>query len=257
MSLLGSYGARKDRKIYGNCQVYSPDNILMFRCDEKRAKWYLIRDLAEVVGDNPFSIRLNFKPKGLGNHNKQFGLVEMKNICVVCGIDEYLTRHHVIPHCYRKYFPLCLKSHNFHDVLSMCVNCHEKYERKADDLKIELSIKYKSPIGGEVQNSKEVLKYTKIAKTLLISKEIPRYRQKVLKNKLKEYFGIKRLTKLKISQISDIKTLIVKKTHGQIVIEKVTNLQEFVEMWRYHFISNNDCKFLPKDWNIKTKIENE
>lgn len=27
----------KDRKLYGNCKVYSPFGVLMFRCDLKRA----------------------------------------------------------------------------------------------------------------------------------------------------------------------------------------------------------------------------
>lgn len=42
----------KDRKIYGNWQVQSPDGILMFRCESKKANWYLSRDLAESVSEN-------------------------------------------------------------------------------------------------------------------------------------------------------------------------------------------------------------
>jgi hypothetical protein len=39
----------RKKKIYGNYQVFSPDNVLMFRCDEKKANWYLDRDLAEKI----------------------------------------------------------------------------------------------------------------------------------------------------------------------------------------------------------------
>jgi len=82
----------KDRKIYGNWQVQSPDGILMFRCDEKKANWYLNRNLGEVIKTSPLIVKLKFKPRGLGNHNKSFGLSEMGNKCVTCGDEEYLTR---------------------------------------------------------------------------------------------------------------------------------------------------------------------
>lgn len=258
MSLIKSYGVSKNRKIYGNCQILSPEGILMFRCDEKRLNWYLKRNLAEVVSTNPLTAKLKFKPKGLGNHNKPFGLTEMNNICVVCGTQNFLTRHHVVPACYRKNFPLKIKSHNFHDVLSVCVNCHESYERKADQLKKELSILYNAPINGELQTNSDLVKFSKIAYTLLSSQisNIPKSRVEFLKNKIKVKFGIKRLTKSSLFKISKLK-LVTSRTHGKMVMDKVEDIQQFVEIWREHFVDNNDCKFLPKNWNIKTKIQNE
>ena len=137
MGLLNT--VTKDRKIYGNCQVLSPEGHLMFRCESKKANWYLKRDLADIITDEPLVIKLKFQPNGLGNHNKNYGLSEMENICVVCGSDEFLTRHHVVPICYRKYFPIEKKSHNFHDVLSVCAVCHESYEKFAFDFKLSLA----------------------------------------------------------------------------------------------------------------------
>ena len=84
----------KDKKIYGNCQVLSPEGILMFRCDQKKANWYLNRDLADPINNDPLVIKLKFEPKGLGNHAKPFGLTEMVNKCVNCGSEEFLTKHH-------------------------------------------------------------------------------------------------------------------------------------------------------------------
>lgn len=258
MSLYKSYGVTKDRKIYGNCQMLSPDDILMFRCDEKKINWYLRRNLATIVSDNPIVAKLKFNPKGLGNHQKQFGLTEMSNNCVVCGSKEFLTRHHVIPYCYRKFFPLKLKSHNFHDVLSMCVTCHETYERKADLLKQSISDEYSAPINGEITNNKDIVKYTKMAMTLLRENlsNIPPKRLKFLKNELKCKFLIKRLTKKRLVEISTIRNF-VNRTHGEIVMSKVQDIQKFVELWREHFINNNYCKYLPQNWDIKTKVDNE
>jgi len=155
-----------DRKIYGNCKVLSPENILMFRCDFKKANWYLSRNLGEVVEEEPLTIRLKFEPKGLGNHNKEWGLSEMSNKCVVCGDKEFLTKHHVVPHSYRRFFPIEIKSHNFHDVLSVCVGCHADYELMADDLKLEISENFDAPLSGEVSIS-NMMKHIRMASTLL------------------------------------------------------------------------------------------
>ena len=245
----------ENKKIYGNCQVLSPDGILMFRCDEKKLNWYLDRNLAEEIDfdDNRRTIRLTFTPRGLGNHEKEFGLSEMKNLCVICGTDKFLTKHHIVPICYRKYFPIEYKSHNFHDVLSICIDCHESYERKADELKLKLSIEYNAPLNGEIEINRDLIKFVKIANTLL-RKDIliPKIRKEKIKNELKEYLNIKRLTNNQLNKIIELSPSKIKKTHGEMVIEKIDSIQDFVEMWRNHFISNNDCKNLPENWSIKT-----
>lgn len=247
----------KDNKIYGNCQVLSPDGILMFRCDEKKANWYLKRDLADIVSRKPLTVKLNFKPNGLGNHNREFGLSEMPNICVVCGTKDFLNKHHVVPYCYRRYLPTNIKSHNHHDVLSTCIDCHERYERMADELKKELSIKYNSPLNGEVEDTKDIVRYCKISSTILNDNNIPKWRIKELKDQVKSFFGIKRLTKARLLKMTEEvkKNTVLKKTHGQIVIEKIDNIQEFVEMWRRHFIDNMNPKYLPSDWSINNKVK--
>lgn len=260
MSLEISYGVNKDRKIYGNCQVISKDDILMFRCDKKRANWYLKtidsktgESIGELVKEDPYTVRLKFEPKGLGNHNKEFGLTEMPNRCVSCGTEEYLTRHHVVPYCYRRYFPLKLKSHNFHDVLPLCVFCHEKYERSADKLKEQLAIEYKAPINGEKIENKDLIKYIKISNMLILKGELPKSRVRRMRKVIKDGLGIKRLTSDKLLEISKTKITFIKRTHGEIVINNISDIQIFIETWRNHFVSNNDCSYLPKNWSIKTK----
>lgn len=226
----------------------------MFRCDHKKVDWYLKRNLGEVVKKNPLTVRLKFKPKGLGNHNKSWGLSEMSNKCVVCGGKEFLTKHHVVPSLYKKYFPLQIKSHNFHDVLSVCVSCHEKYERYADELKLELSSKYNAPINGEVKKNK-LFRYSKMASTLLRDDiNIPKERINQLRDEIKSFFGIKRLTQARLKSMVGIRPTVIKKTHGKMVISKIDNLQSFVEMWREHFIDKMNPKFLPKNWSIKNNI---
>lgn len=243
----------KDRKIYGNCQVMSPDGHLMFRCDTKKANWYLKRDLADVVVDNPLTVKLKFQPKGLGNHNKNYGLSIIENICVVCGSDEFLTRHHVVPFCYRKFLPLEKKSHNFHDVLSVCADCHEKYEKHAFDFKLQLADKYSAPINGELFDNKDIIKIKKMANCLIdteISKSIPKRRMLEIKKEIKSYFSWKTLSKKRLSKIVDSEVKIYNRTHGEIVISKIDDVDSFIKDWRNHFLNHNDCNYLPKNWSV-------
>lgn len=242
----------KDRKIYGNWQVHSPEGILMFRCDEKKAMWYVNRKLGSVVSDNPKTVQLNFKPNGLGNHQRKYGLNEMINICVVCGTTHFLTRHHVVPHCYRKYFPIEIKSHNFHDVLSLCIDCHDRYERKADDYKLQLSNLYDAPINGERVDNKQILRVKRLASSLNNFKYLmPIKRVNEIKLEIKKILGLKKLHKSRLKKILNVKIEYSKRTHGEIVVSKVEDIEEFMKSWRKHFIENNNCKFLPKNWSIE------
>jgi hypothetical protein len=242
----------KDRKIYGNYKVFSPDGFLMFRCDIKKANWYLSRNLADMIDSDPFNIKLKFEPKGLGNHNKNYGLTEMDNKCVVCGTNEFLTRHHVVPICYRRYFPVHVKSHNFHDVLSLCVGCHENYETFAFEYKLKLADEYDVPINGELCVNKDLLKIKRLVSCLdeETYPNIPNWRIKEMKNEIKSHFSWKKLTKKRIKNIVNTNISISSRTHGEIVISKVSDIYTFIRDWRKHFIENMDCKYLPKNWSI-------
>lgn len=240
--------------IYGNYRVKSPEGILMFRCDEKKANWYLSRDLAEILPKEVLTIRLKFKPRGLGNHNKSFGLKEMKNICVNCGKTSELNRHHVVPYCYRKFFPESIKSHNFHDVLSLCVDCHENYERKATDFKIELADIYNAPINGDLINNKDLIKARKLASCLLNNgHQMPKNRVNEVKNEIKSFFGLKKLHKKRLENLMNLELKIINKTHGELVVSQINNIDDFMTSWRKHFIENNDCKYLPLDWSVENE----
>src|SRR5271166_1799420 len=94
------------RPLYDNCCVYSIDGALLFKSNKKRALWYVERNLATVLKEDPFEIKLNFITKGLGHKDDPFYLQSRDNICIVCGSEAELTRHHIVPFCFRRFFPL-------------------------------------------------------------------------------------------------------------------------------------------------------
>jgi len=244
----------------------------MFRCEEKRIRWYLNRNLAEKTSENPVTIRLKFTPKGLGNHNRAFGLYEMENRCVNCGSEEYLTRHHVVPFCYRKHFPEKYKNHNCHDVLSLCRECHENYERKADQLKEDLAkthgvstngivLKY-NIVNEIIQHNRITIHESHMRKiisncNLLLRKDlksIPESRINEVKQEVRNFLG-REYTDHDLSEICKMKPTILQKTHGEVVVGNISDIQSFIEMWRRHFVDNNQCRHMPKNWNIKHRTD--
>lgn len=50
--------------------------------------------------------------------------------------------HHLIPLRFRRWLALSVKSHNCHDVLSLCVSCHEHAEDVSASLERELAAEY-------------------------------------------------------------------------------------------------------------------
>jgi len=49
---------------YENCRILSPEGVGLATCGLKKVRWYLERDLAELVSEDPAVIRLKFTPKG-------------------------------------------------------------------------------------------------------------------------------------------------------------------------------------------------
>lgn len=241
----------KSNKIYGNCQVLSPEGILMFRCDNKKANWYLSRNFAITLSDDPLTIQLTFEPKGLGNYNRPYGLIELENKCVDCGTEEDLTRHHVVPFCYRKHFPEEYKSHNHHDVLPLCVECHTNYELHADELKKDFAKMYNAPVDGKWDDIDDMsIRVAKIATALsLHSDVIPYDKKEKLMSELAMLLGhtdfLDSLDYLMIRPKAEMR-----KSHGEMVVEQLLSIDDFIITWREHFILKCKPKYLPKNWDI-------
>lgn len=46
--------------------MLAPDGDLLCYCDTTRVKWYLKKNLATVVSEKPYIIKLNFEPTARG-----------------------------------------------------------------------------------------------------------------------------------------------------------------------------------------------
>ena len=271
-----------------NWKVYHPSGRHMFTCGEKKAYWYLERNLAELTGER--MIKLTFIPKGNGfEDDEEFGRSSRIVQCVVTGISEGLQRHHIVPYCYRTYFPEIYKSKNHHDVVLMNFEIHSEYEQKANEFKDEIATIYNVKTIGEL-NAEYTLKLRELGKPNAIIlntihsifKIYGRLSREELIDKLHyvadnsnlpfetlvkyNYIQLFKLYQLlredHINEIYEFKGIYRKQyDHGYHVVQKLDTeekIEDFVKLWRNHFVDTMQPLFMPTGWSvdfrIKTKI---
>ena len=96
---------------------------------------------------DPYTVQLNFEPSGRPGAEDSYYLNFKNNICVVCGSDHSYMRKNIVPHDYRRYFPLVMKDHHSHDIVLMCPDCHCLSNYHDDRLRKELATNYDAPLG--------------------------------------------------------------------------------------------------------------
>lgn len=90
---------------------------------------------------------LLFEPKGRPeDEGNDFYIQSKKNICVGCGEGNHYLRYRIIPSCYRIHFPEHLKSHRSHDIVLLCVDCHETAHTAAEKYKKQVAAEFGIPL---------------------------------------------------------------------------------------------------------------
>lgn len=260
-------GAKIENKnrLYGNIQVFSPDMRPMFKTNLKKVNWYLnsgSEKLAEVVEwdtelNIPKSIKLTFEPNGLGHYNRgiidEYFLSDKENICVVTGNNDWteLTKHHIVPFMYRKWFPDEYKSRNCHDIVLITRQKHYEYEELANQLKDDIAIELGIPTLSEYSRRiSRKTSYLGVANAIL-SPNI------AMENKIDLYIKFTNKTGF-VPTTENINAYIksckneykMAEFYGKFVFEKITDYQYFIERWRQHFIDTMKPKFMPKGWKV-------
>lgn len=229
---------------YSNIGMYSPDGKLMSYVSEQKANWYLSRGLAEFINGEKTRLQLKFTPQGLGNHNHPFHMAPKPNICVVCGTEESLTRHHCVPRCFRKFFPESLKINASHDVVVMCDDCHSNYEQYASALKNELTAISKD----EKQAQQDYIRVLKFA-TASMDERVPESRRIELRQMINDHFK-REVSDDEIRELASLKRPNYRKDMWRDIVSKQEDLESFIKMWRKHFIEIAQPKYLPEHWTI-------
>ena len=268
-----------------NWKVYNPDGRHMFTCGEKKATWYLERDLAIQIGLD--EIQFTFDPRGNGfEDNEVFGRNIREPICVVGGHREGLQRHHIVPYCYRTYFPVRYKSKNHHDVVLINHIHHSDYEVEATKFKDEIAKIYGVKTIGELNIEytgvlRDIGKKNGILLNMLhsIFRSYGKASPEITIDKLKfvsAETGIPYETMVTYNYVQLYKLyLLIKEVHthetdefkaanrmmydhGDHVAQKLDSeekIEEFVKLWRNHFIDTMHPEFMPDGWSVDFRIK--
>lgn len=235
---------------YDNCPLLGPDGLVLCYISNRRAKWYLERDLAVIENDDPFSVRLKFEPRGAGTRDDPYSHQIRLNQCVVCGVEDGLTKHHVVPRAFRRHFPNDIKDHDNHDVLMLCCDCHLGYEIEASRFHRELCERYGVPYKrGDCLRSPRAY-CSNLAKSLLRhGDKIPAVRQEEMRAKIIEIFGyLPDLAKLAGERWMQLRYDRAN-SYGRRVVE-LSGVEEISKLWRRHFIETMQPRHLPPYWDV-------
>jgi 3-methyladenine DNA glycosylase AlkC len=270
---------------YTGHKLLSKQGLLLAKIPEKRFYWYLRKNLATQVDER--TIQLNFDAKGDGNNGDAFYMSEQLNQCVCCGDQSHYTRHHVVPHEYRRYFPVTMKASNSHDILLLCSECHEIYETEAMKLKKDICDKYNVTINGEgKERDKEILKGKSCANALLNHRsKLPESRLNELLLQMNTFLKAKNMIPEDTDLTSDVSDQMLKDvidldewigldnfvTHGEGVVNTILDgidrndpsnedeilkrLDDFAISWRCHFIDIMKPKFINEHWDPRRTLK--
>lgn len=181
-------------------------------------------------------------------------------VCCVCGAaNRRMNLHHVVPGCYRKPLHHDRNYHDFYDIVTTCVPCHDTYEKKyALYLKCELSDRYGVPRGGSG------LVYPHGSSAIRAAGALLRHCDKIPDNRVAELWAEIVSHLGREPKKSDIVELARKRwnimpgpeyvSNGELVVALVEDMQAFWRMWREHFVQKMKPKFLPSHWDTNREV---
>ncbi|KAM7159144.1 exonuclease 3'-5' domain-containing protein 2 [Molossus nigricans] len=255
------YSARKS-PLYDNCFLHAPDGQPLCTCDRRKAQWYLDKGIGELVSEEPFVVKLQFEPAGRPESPGDYYLMVKENLCVVCGKKDSYIRKNVIPHEYRKHFPVEMKDHNSHDVLLLCTSCHAISNYYDNHLKQQLAKEFQAPIGSEeglrLLEDPERRQMRSGARALLSAESLPAQRKEELLRALREFYSTDTVTDEMLQEAASLETRISNESyipHGLKVVRchsqgGLRSLMQLESRWRQHFLDSMQPKHLPQQWSV-------
>ena len=256
----------RDKPLYENCFLLGPDGQVLATVNRTKASWYIHKGLGEMTCEDPLTVKLFFEPSGRPMPDADYYTTIKENVCVVCEGTESFVRKMIIPHDYRRYFPMDLKDQMSHDVLLMCLSCHHFAQQWDEQLRQRLAKQYNAPLGMADQclnkDHAQISKVRSAAKALHFSgAKIPAVRRAELMSLLQKHCGDGvEVTGEKIAELAEMK--VKNENYGGLHRKRVVEafvaenrLAEFIRLWRQHFLDNMKPKHLPPMWSVEHNLD--
>ena len=119
-----------------------------------------------------FTVRLKFGGKKDRTSADKFYQTSKKDECVICGTKKQLIKYYIVPQCYRKHFPIEIKSHSSHDIVLLCHDLHQASQQKEGILRRRLCKLYGiEDLNKRLNLDKILVNISKAAKTYIHNKD--------------------------------------------------------------------------------------
>eukprot|EP00095_Tigriopus_kingsejongensis_P011431 maker-scaffold222_size251774-snap-gene-0.18 protein:Tk11431 transcript:maker-scaffold222_size251774-snap-gene-0.18-mRNA-1 annotation:"exonuclease 3 -5 domain-containing protein 2-like isoform x2" len=257
--------------LYHNARLLAPDGQPLCVCDTKKAAWYVKKGLATQISEEPFTVQLLFEPSGRPEGEAgEYYLTTKENVCVVCGDSHSYVRKYIVPHEYRKHFPEIMRDHQSHDILLMCVQCHQKSNLFDFGLRHQLATECNAPIGTEedikVREDFDLKKVRSAARALEKHNQdgkqlIPPHRVVELEKIMQDYYQVTDVNQAVLARGSNLEATILNSNycpHGKKVVDhfvETCGLIPLEKRWRHHFLNTMKPKYLPPLWSVDHQQE--
>jgi exonuclease 3'-5' domain-containing protein 2 len=212
-------------------------------CSKKKKDWYLQEGIVKPVGDDAIQFLVE---TAVDFREKHPEALSYKDCCVVCGTKEGLSSHHVVPYSFVEFFTNDWKDYCEHDVVYLCVKCHNKYEKSSHQFRMELLKKY------GVSAAYDRIKGQAIAAANTIRKrKVPNNVKEKLLGRIVRYLNKTQITDQDIKAVSKLKLVEKEEDRPSAqLVRNLTDIGEFCALWRDHFIKTMKPKHLTKGWDI-------
>lgn len=234
-----------------NCKMYSNDGSLIGICSKGKYEWYIEKGIAEPISED--ELRLKFEPKY--RNNIQLAKIVFKtNRCVVCGNEEDLKKCHIVPLAYKRLFPDEKKSHVSNDIVLLCKEHTDEWEKICmlyhNELKDDYNIKETDFIDKIKHSLKKKCAFVK--RQIENKEEIPNKTYQELEEYIEYFDG--EITQEKINEFSDCS--IIKQIDGtnnvyEYIMKEINEnntLSTFIMNWKELFVQNMNPEFLEDDF---------
>ncbi|XP_037076993.1 exonuclease 3'-5' domain-containing protein 2-like [Pollicipes pollicipes] len=257
-----AYSLRKTQ-LYDNARLVAPDDQPLSVVENTKARWYVQKGLGDVIQEEPLVVKLRFEPAGrpqLEGEHGHYYLQEKDNCCVKCGASDGYVKKNIVPQEYRKHFPEIMKSHQSHDVLLMCLPCHQQSNCLDLALRHQLALECGAPIGTEtdvkVREDKDLRRVKSAGRALLKNRDkLPLERAAELEQVICGYYGVEDVTDGVLQRAVDVKTNRLNDEyvpHGEAVYRHFCKLGlvQLERRWRQHFLDSMRPAHLPRLWSV-------
>ncbi|KAL3935504.1 MAG: hypothetical protein SGBAC_008991 [Bacillariaceae sp.] len=256
------------KPMYDNIEMYDPDGDLLCTIAQKKANWYVKKDLATWNNTTTkTAIHLKFKPQGKSEN--VYNQSQKQNVCVSCGDDKHHMRHYVVPYCYRTLLPEKYKTHMPHDIVIMCPDCHLNCEQATQRRQKELegTLRKDPSTAQKVIPSKELYHVRSCALAIL------NHGDKLPPLKMEEYKKVIRrhrkhldeqeeeVSKEILQEAIDMEFTIPNENFipgAQLVIDDLNEdddkIADFIQDWRFHFLETAQPRYLPIGWEVDSPV---